>query len=46
LKKADGSLSGSSVGVKDCTRILSDNLAGRAAPEINVRPSDSGKPAQ
>lgn len=41
LKKADGSLSGSPVGVKDCTGILSENLARRAAPEINVRLSDS-----
>ena len=31
LKKADGSLRGSRVGAKDCTRILSDNLARRAA---------------
>lgn len=41
LKKADGSLKGSPVGVKDCTHILSENLARRAAPEIQVRPSDS-----
>jgi 2-methylisocitrate lyase-like PEP mutase family enzyme len=41
LKKADGSLSGSAIGVKDCTGILSDNLARRAAPEISVRSSDS-----
>jgi 2-methylisocitrate lyase-like PEP mutase family enzyme len=41
LKKADGSLSDSPIGVKDCTRILSDNLARRAAPEIEVRPPDS-----
>jgi 2-methylisocitrate lyase-like PEP mutase family enzyme len=41
LKKADGSLSGSPIGVKDCTHILSDNLARRAAPEIEVRPPDS-----
>ena len=43
LKKADGSLSGSPVGVKDCTRILADNLARRAAPDISVQP---GKPAK
>jgi 2-methylisocitrate lyase-like PEP mutase family enzyme len=46
LKKADGSLRTSPVGVKDCTRILSDNLARRAAPEIKVRGSDSDKPAK
>jgi len=32
LRKADGSLSGSRVGVKDCTAILSDNLARRDRP--------------
>ena len=37
LKKADGSLRGSRVGTKDCTRILSDNLARRAAPQPMVR---------
>lgn len=31
LRKTDGSLSGSRVGVKDCTRILSENLARRTA---------------
>jgi len=36
-----GPLAGSPVGVKDCTRILSDNLARRAAPEIKVRASDA-----
>jgi 2-methylisocitrate lyase-like PEP mutase family enzyme len=41
LKKADGSLKGSPIGVKDCTGILSDNLARRAAPEIKIRPPDS-----
>jgi len=44
LKKADGSLSGSRVGAKDCTRILSDNLARRAAPQLSVQASDSPKP--
>jgi 2-methylisocitrate lyase-like PEP mutase family enzyme len=46
LGKADGSLEGSPVGVKDCTRVLSDNLARRVAPEINVRSSNSGKAAR
>ena len=45
LKKADGSLSGSRVGVKDCTRILSDSLACRVAPQITLRTSESRKPA-
>ena len=39
LKKTDGSLTGSPVGVKDCTKILSDNLARRSSPELIVRPS-------
>jgi 2-methylisocitrate lyase-like PEP mutase family enzyme len=46
LKNADGSLEGSRVGVKDCTRILSDSLARRAAPQITVQASDSGKTAK
>jgi hypothetical protein len=29
LKQRDGSLAGSAVGVKDCTSVLSDNLARR-----------------
>jgi 2-methylisocitrate lyase-like PEP mutase family enzyme len=33
LVKLDGSLAGSRVGVRDCTRVLSDNLARRSAPE-------------
>ena len=37
LKKADGSLRGSRVGTKDCTRILSENLARRAALRPVVR---------
>jgi 2-methylisocitrate lyase-like PEP mutase family enzyme len=46
LKNADGSLSGSRVGVKDCTGILSESLARRAAPQITVQASDSEKPAK
>ena len=42
LKKVDGSLSGSAVGVKDCTRILSENLARRNAPGVSVR-ADPGQ---
>ncbi|MBA3884017.1 MAG: isocitrate lyase/PEP mutase family protein [Chthoniobacterales bacterium] len=34
LKKADGSLSGSRIGVKDCTQILSENLARRDATNL------------
>jgi 2-methylisocitrate lyase-like PEP mutase family enzyme len=37
LVKMDGSLAGSSIGVKDCTGVLSQNLSRRAAPEVAVR---------
>ena len=37
LKRSDGTLAGSRVGVKDCTRVLSENLSRRAAPELSVR---------
>jgi 2-methylisocitrate lyase-like PEP mutase family enzyme len=37
LRKADGSLEGSPIGVKDCTAILSQNLNRRSAPEVTVR---------
>src|SRR5262245_32613505 len=46
LKNADGSLSASRVGVKDCTHILSNNLARRAAPQINVQAAGSADPAE
>jgi 2-methylisocitrate lyase-like PEP mutase family enzyme len=36
LLKVDGSLADSPIGVKDCTRILNENLSRRAAPEIRV----------
>ena len=37
VRKADGSLASSPVGVKDCTRILTENLNRRAAPGVAVR---------
>lgn len=37
LAKTDGSLAGSLIGVKDCTRTLSQNLSRRAAPEVVPR---------
>jgi hypothetical protein len=46
LKNADGSLGASRVGVKDCTSILSDSLARRAAPQITVQTSDSAEASQ
>jgi len=52
LVNVDGSLAGSRVGVKDCTRILSDNLARRSAPEpitsspIPASPNQSSEKAQ
>jgi len=35
LKKADGSLSGSRIGVKDCTAVLSENLARRDTGRVS-----------
>ena len=46
LVKVDGSLAGSRIGVKDCTRILSDNLARRSAPELIVSPQIPASPIQ
>ncbi len=37
LRKVDGSLAGSPVDVKDCTRILTENLNRRAAPGVAIR---------
>jgi len=39
LKKDDGSLAKSSIGVKDCNRVLQENLARRIAPQIVVQES-------
>lgn len=41
LKKRDGSLVGSPVGVKDCTRILSENLSRRSAPNVTIDSEDA-----
>ncbi|MDQ3314383.1 MAG: hypothetical protein M3505_07105, partial [Verrucomicrobiota bacterium] len=38
VKKVDGSLGGSRIGVKDCAQILSENFARRAAPSLLVQP--------
>ena len=38
LREVDGSLSASPIGLKHCTKVLSENLARRSAPEIRVRP--------
>jgi 2-methylisocitrate lyase-like PEP mutase family enzyme len=34
LQRDDGSLAGSRIGVKDCTRVLEENLARRRAPRV------------
>jgi 2-methylisocitrate lyase-like PEP mutase family enzyme len=39
LTKVDGSLASSPIGVKDCTRVLSENLNRRTAPEVTFRPT-------
>ncbi len=40
LQKEDGSLAGSRIGVKDCNRVLQENLARRTSPQLIVRPSE------
>ncbi len=40
LQQADGSLAGSPIGVKDCNRVLQENLARRTSPQLIVRPSE------
>lgn len=37
LKKEDGSLAKSRIGVKECTQVLQENQARRQAPQISVR---------
>ena len=37
LQKEDGTLAGSRIGVKECTRVLQENLARRMAPDIAVK---------
>jgi 2-methylisocitrate lyase-like PEP mutase family enzyme len=39
LSTANGSLAASRIGVKDCTSILSANLARRSAPDLTLRPA-------
>jgi 2-methylisocitrate lyase-like PEP mutase family enzyme len=41
LPTVDGSLAGSRIGVKDCTSVLSENLARRKAPQVIVRPPET-----
>ena len=41
LLKADGSLAGSRIGVKDSTNVLKENLARRTAHSVSVRAVDS-----
>lgn len=36
LKKADGSLAGSRIGMKECNQVLTENLARRMAPELSL----------
>lgn len=41
LKQSDGSLAGSRIGVKECTRVLQENLARRLAPRVVVHGPES-----
>jgi 2-methylisocitrate lyase-like PEP mutase family enzyme len=38
LKKEDGSLASSRIGVKECTKVLQENLARRTTPDVLIRP--------
>jgi 2-methylisocitrate lyase-like PEP mutase family enzyme len=40
LKRQDGSLAGSRIGVRECNQVLQENLARRAAPQVIMRPSE------
>jgi 2-methylisocitrate lyase-like PEP mutase family enzyme len=40
LKREDGSLAKSPIGVADCNQVLQENLARRTAPQLIVRPTD------
>ncbi len=40
LKREDGSLARSPIGVRECNQILQDNLARRASPQVIIRPSE------
>lgn len=39
LKRNDGRLAADSIGVADCNRVLQENLARRATPQVIMRPS-------
>ncbi len=43
LQREDGSLAGSRIGVKECNKVLQENLARRTAPQLIARPSDRRK---
>ena len=40
LKRNDGMLAANSIGVGDCNRVLQENLARRATPQVIIRPSE------
>ncbi len=40
IQRADGSLAGSPIGVKECNKVLQENLARRTSPQLIVRPSE------
>jgi 2-methylisocitrate lyase-like PEP mutase family enzyme len=38
IQRADGSLAGSPIGVRECNNVLQENLARRSSPQLIVRP--------
>ena len=40
IRRDDGSLANSPIGVKDCNRVLQENLERRTVPQLIVRPSE------
>ena len=40
IQRTDGSLANSPIGVSECNKVLQENLARRASPQVIVRPSE------
>lgn len=40
IQRADGSLANSPIGVRECNKVLQENLARRATPQMIIRPSE------
>ncbi len=40
MQRTDGSLANSPIGISECNKVLQENLARRATPQVIVRPSE------